>query len=413
MPATVAYRPDPASAVAIFRERFLVRTDFVCGRAPWGKPCPVSPASAEELDALLFVHVGGRRSPKATARFTWHDSTTHQKKLKIFVGRHRIGSYCPSPSGLAGWTCLDFDGAGHAKALVDPLAAALAAYKAAVRRGLPCYLEQSGSGKGWHVWIFFDSQVPAATARALGLAIAPHDAPLVGGGVAEPVQGHGIEAFPKSSQLKQGGVGHPVWLPWHHGAHGAANLFHRITKRGRVTPYLPDDFTTVGPDQLDMALSALGVDPADPMPGRRAPSHAQNHASRVAPAAMSLEAHRTEDLREVRRRSRSGTTRNDGRSSRRGVLYYAFDGRGWIVREVHPGKWAVRCPWAASHTSPRAQSAVLFGPDTGQEMGHFACAHAHCADRGLHELLAVFGDEELECARALAGVVPSNGACFR
>jgi hypothetical protein len=35
----------------------------------------------------------------------------------------------------------------------------------------PAALERSRSGKGGHVWIFFDCAIPAITARKLGCAI--------------------------------------------------------------------------------------------------------------------------------------------------------------------------------------------------------------------------------------------------
>jgi hypothetical protein len=45
---------------------------------------------------------------------------------------------------------------------------ALAYVAAAKESGIPAYLERSRSGKGGHVWIFFEVPVPASLARKLG-----------------------------------------------------------------------------------------------------------------------------------------------------------------------------------------------------------------------------------------------------
>jgi hypothetical protein len=98
--------------------------------------------------------------------------------------------------------CIDFDGGTHHNALVAPHAAALYAYNKALRAGLSCYLERSGGGSGWHLWIFFAQPVEAAKVRRLGLLLAPYDALLVNGGVADPTRGYGIVSLPRS-------CGHP------------------------------------------------------------------------------------------------------------------------------------------------------------------------------------------------------------
>ena len=33
-----------------------------------------------------------------------------------------------------------------------------------------------------------------------------------------------------------------------------------------------------------------------------------------------------------------------------GILYHAFQARGWLGDEIEAGKWAVQCPWEASHS---------------------------------------------------------------
>ena len=74
-----------------------------------------------------------------------------------------IGLYPLLPDATCWWLAADFDGA---TALLD----AQAYVKSAAHFGVPTGLEISQSGRGAHVWTFFDEPVPAADARALGTA---------------------------------------------------------------------------------------------------------------------------------------------------------------------------------------------------------------------------------------------------
>src|SRR4051794_5273578 len=49
--------------------------------------------------------------------------------------------------------------------VADPLGAALEFLDNCQRAGLFAYLEKSGGGAGWHVWVFFAPGVTAADAR--------------------------------------------------------------------------------------------------------------------------------------------------------------------------------------------------------------------------------------------------------
>lgn len=91
----------------------------------------------------------------------------------------------------------------------------------------------------------------------------------------------------------------------------------------------------------------------------------------------------------------------------RAPLAKLFDARGWLGREIAPGKWAAICPWADAHTSGRPfdSSTVIYAPSSDQPIGHMHCAHAHCVGRrSLADVLAIFSVEE----RAAAGLVVSK-----
>ena len=193
--------PGRDDALRLLRERFFNRTDLVAILAPWGKPCPVEANGS--LDELLLGHLLGKGAPESKVKYA------NRRGSGAMKGRFRIGSYCPAPDDTTRWLCLDFDGAGHADALADPQAAALAALDTATAAGLPAYLERSGGGKGWHLWCFFDPPLAAAQAQALGRALAPKDALLAGsaGEVADPRSARGIEVFPKQPKIRRNGFG--------------------------------------------------------------------------------------------------------------------------------------------------------------------------------------------------------------
>lgn len=255
-----AFRPTPEQALALFRARFLNRTDTVAVQGS-KHPFPIDVEGA--LDDLLRAHLLGDAAPAAKVRFK------NRRAQGAMAGRFRVGSYCLSPDHLARWLCVDLDGAGHALALADPVAVARATCAAFEKAGLPAYLERSGGGHGWHVWVFFDPPIAAEKAQALGRALVPKDALLANGGVADASSAKGIEVFPKQGKLRGKGLGNQVWLPWWHGAPEGANVFHRFGDSGAPEPYLPEDLQTARPEDADRVLAALPTAAvAEPQPER-------------------------------------------------------------------------------------------------------------------------------------------------
>ena len=241
--------PARDDALRLLRERFFNRTDRVAILAPWGKPCPVEANGT--LDELLLGHLLGDAAPETKVRYE------NRRGSGAMMGRFRVGSYCPAPDATTRWLCIDFDGAGHAGALADPQAAALASFAAFRRAGLPAYLERSGGGKGWHLWCFFNSPVAAAKAQALGRALAPKDAPLDDGGVADPRAGRGIEVFPKQAKIRSKGFGNLVWLPWWCGAAGGGNRFYRLAEGNELEPFAPEGFEAAHLEAVERILATL------------------------------------------------------------------------------------------------------------------------------------------------------------
>lgn len=276
--------PPCDDALRLLRARFFNRTDLVAILAPWGKPCPVEANGV--LDELLLGHLLGDEAPEAKVRYV------NRRGSGAMKGRFRVGSYCPGPDDATRWLCLDFDGAGHAGALADPQAAAVATLDVFTKAGLPAYLERSGGGKGWHLWCFFEPPIAAAKAQALGRALAPRDAPLADGGVADPRAGRGIEVFPKQAKVRRKGFGNLVWLPWWRGAAEGGNRFFRPGAGGVLEPFAPDGFATASAEAVDRVLAAArpAPKPAPDKPAAGADERAWADWRRRALTALPLEA---------------------------------------------------------------------------------------------------------------------------
>jgi P4 family phage/plasmid primase-like protien len=125
-------------------------------------------------------------------------------------GEIRLGTYTPRPSdSRTQWLCLDFDGGSHdvSVALDDATKTAMQSAEACTRRGIPFVLERSGSGEGWHLWVFFDRFVPAAQARTLAREV-----------LSDIFQGEKVEIYPKQDRISPEGYGNLIWLPLWGGA---------------------------------------------------------------------------------------------------------------------------------------------------------------------------------------------------
>jgi len=239
--------PDPQSALELLRRYFLCRTDRIAFLAPWGKPCPAD--VGEELEALLLAHVQGESAPKATVRYR------NRRGQGAVAGRFRVGAYAPAPDGTTKWVCLDFDGGDHADALANPKQTAVETWHRLTQAGIAAYLERSGSGKGWHLWCFFEPPLKAEKARALARALIPEEVTLGTGEVVRTNTGRGVEIFPKQAKVEKKGYGNLVWLPWWSGAEDGANQFHRPGDQGHLVPYAPAEFETADEARVDAAIA--------------------------------------------------------------------------------------------------------------------------------------------------------------
>jgi len=76
---------------------------------------------------------------------------------------------------------------------------------------------------------------------------------------------------------------------------------------------------------------------------------------------------------------------------------------GWLGDYLGNGKRACKCPWLEEHSRPlwhtRDSGTVILPPRTGDNLGGFACLHAHCQGKGVSDFLAAASDSAKDYAR--------------
>jgi superfamily II DNA or RNA helicase len=152
----------------------------------------------------------------------WHLSG-HDDAGQPFTG----GVYPMLPDETCFFLAVDFDKAGWRED-------ATAFLETCTRLGLPAALERSRSGKGGHVWLFFEEAVPAALARKLGSYI-----------LTETMDRHpdaGLDSydrlFPSQDTLPRGGFGNLIALPLQKQPRGRGNS---VFVDAQLAPY-PDQW---------------------------------------------------------------------------------------------------------------------------------------------------------------------------
>ena len=161
---------------------------------------------------------------------------TDQVLLDHLGGKQVVGVYPLLPAGDCHFLAVDFDGAGWQSDV--------SAFVAACERGgVASAIERSRSGKGAHVWVFFEEVVAAAQARKLGSLLLTD------------AMSHRYEIsmktydrfFPNQDTMPKGGFGNLIALPLQKAALESCN-----------TCFLAADFNPL-PDQWSFLASISKV----------------------------------------------------------------------------------------------------------------------------------------------------------
>lgn len=156
------------------------------------------------------------------------------------LGQRVIGVYPLLEDETCWFLAIDFDKSTWQDDAVEVLLACDAL-------GVPAALERSRSGRGGHVWIFFDGPIAASTARNLGCALltkALDHRHEIGFGSYDRL-------FPSQDTMPKGGFGNLIALP-----------LQRVARRGDNTVFLDRDFQPF-PDQWQYLASVSRLPVAD------------------------------------------------------------------------------------------------------------------------------------------------------
>ncbi|HYL74406.1 MAG TPA: DEAD/DEAH box helicase family protein [Bryobacteraceae bacterium] len=200
-PAEIFATPSPEAKITLFRGLFRGREDVFAER--WeGKDgrSGYMPASQKDWDALLAGKPEDRKKIHRQTRKLL--PLTDQVIRSHLTGKKTIGIYPLLTDETCWLLAADFDKKEWQE---DALAFQATCHKV----GVPAYLERSRSGHGGHVWIFFESAIPAILARKMGCAILTQ--------TMEQRHQLGLDSydrfFPNQDTLPKGGFGNLIALP--------------------------------------------------------------------------------------------------------------------------------------------------------------------------------------------------------
>ncbi|MDD5298414.1 MAG: hypothetical protein PHU46_16040 [Rhodocyclaceae bacterium] len=229
----------PEAKIALFRSLFRVRDDVYArrfeskktGKSGYAPVCANEWARGicEKPRVKCGVCPHRRLLPLTDDVIRWH-LTGCDPDGEPFV----LGGYPLFPDETCAFLAVDFDKAEWCKD-------ATAFLETCHRMNLPAALERSRSGRGGHVWLFFEEAIPAALARRLGsnlLTETMEHRPDVGLDSYDRL-------FPNQDFLPQGGFGNLIALPL------------QKSPRDRGNSVFLDDALEPWPDQW-VFLSHLG-----------------------------------------------------------------------------------------------------------------------------------------------------------
>jgi superfamily II DNA or RNA helicase len=218
-PPTKAVEPAPPvdkeerarRRIALFRSLFRGREDVYARR--WESADGRSgyvPAALKDWKAINKSRPEDRKKvDQKTRKFVPMTDAVIESHL---LGQETVGVYPLLPDETCWFLAADFD----KKTWEYDSQAFLEACR---EMGVPAALERSRSGKGGHIWIFFDRALPAITARKLGCVILTR--------TMERRHQIGLDSydrfFPNQDTMPKGGLGNLIALPLQFAPRKSAN----------------------------------------------------------------------------------------------------------------------------------------------------------------------------------------------
>ncbi len=199
--ALLSQESSAKEKIALFRRLFRGREDVYAVR--WESKdgrSGYSPACVKDWDAIRAGKQAERKKIERKTRTLL--PLTDEVIRDHLAGKHTIGVYPLLADDTCWFLAMDFDKKSWEKDSTALLAVCHGA-------GVPAALERSRSGKGGHVWVFFDQPVSAALARNLGSALLTramekrHEIGL----------GSYDRLFPNQDRMPKGGFGNLIALP--------------------------------------------------------------------------------------------------------------------------------------------------------------------------------------------------------
>lgn len=144
---------------------------------------------------------------------------------KHLAGQQLIGVYPLLPDNTCWFIAADLDNHRGNK---NPFSDVKSFYEVCNVQEIPCYIEKSKGGKGYHAWIFFNNPIPAWKARLVVFAL------LKEAGVIGEDDSSFDRLFPNQDELSGKCLGNLIALP----------LWGKVFKEGKST-FLDKDFSPI------------------------------------------------------------------------------------------------------------------------------------------------------------------------
>ncbi|MSR65085.1 MAG: restriction endonuclease subunit R [Verrucomicrobiae bacterium] len=197
----VTHRSPPEAKVKLFRSLFRGREDVYAVR--WeGRNGKVGYSPACVRDWRSYSAARSKSEAKKNRKFL---PLTDQVIHDHLSGKLTAGVYPLLPDETCWFLAVDFDKATWQEDTAQFMGTC-------AELNVPAALERSRSGRGGHVWIFFETAIPASLARKLGAALLTR--------TMERRHQIGLDSydrlFPNQDTMPKGGFGNLIALPLQH-----------------------------------------------------------------------------------------------------------------------------------------------------------------------------------------------------